>query len=236
MSGSEIMACLVFNTMHPCGRIAYFRSTPRPSIHRNCDITTSGNGKIALDDGIDRYLNDIPTAWGHLTVRQLLTHTAGLPDILDASGEIRGNGREQAAWEEVTGLRLVSKPGDRFDYNQTRLRVVGSNHKPGHGGELHEFHRRQTIPCRSHDAYPICRLGGCHRELGRRVRADQAADGGDARPNGWAVEFDRFPIFLRPAAGIVSTAQDMARWVIALQSGVLLKRREACGNYGRRSF
>ena len=38
------------------------------------------DGKLALDDSITRFLPDAPTKWKPITVRHLLTHTAGIPD------------------------------------------------------------------------------------------------------------------------------------------------------------
>src|SRR5262245_49643101 len=35
-------------------------------------------GKVGLDDPISRYLTNTPNAWEAITVRHLLTHTAGL--------------------------------------------------------------------------------------------------------------------------------------------------------------
>ena len=37
-------------------------------------------GKLGLDDAIHRYLPDLPGEWLGVTVRQLLTHTSGIPD------------------------------------------------------------------------------------------------------------------------------------------------------------
>ncbi len=45
--------------------------------------------------------------------------------------------------------------------------------------------------------------------------------------NPLGVGFAEFPPFFRTATGILSTAQDMAHWLIALQSGKLLKQKES---------
>jgi CubicO group peptidase (beta-lactamase class C family) len=38
------------------------------------------DGRLELDDPIHRYLVDLPSEWLGVTVRQLLTHTSGIPD------------------------------------------------------------------------------------------------------------------------------------------------------------
>lgn len=37
-------------------------------------------GRVGLDDGIQEYLHDLPSEWLGVTVRQLMTHTSGIPD------------------------------------------------------------------------------------------------------------------------------------------------------------
>jgi len=37
-------------------------------------------GRVGLDDSIHEYLQDLPSEWLGVTIRQLLTHTSGIPD------------------------------------------------------------------------------------------------------------------------------------------------------------
>jgi D-alanyl-D-alanine carboxypeptidase len=37
-------------------------------------------GRVGLDDPIPQYLSDLPSEWLEVTIRQLLTHTSGIPD------------------------------------------------------------------------------------------------------------------------------------------------------------
>src|SRR5512138_3161277 len=39
-------------------------------------------GKLSLDDNVRKILPEIPEAWSNVTVRQLLGHTSGLPDVI----------------------------------------------------------------------------------------------------------------------------------------------------------
>src|ERR1043166_3400983 len=39
-------------------------------------------GKISLDERVRRILPQLPLAWNGVTVRQLLSHTSGLPDVV----------------------------------------------------------------------------------------------------------------------------------------------------------
>ncbi len=40
-------------------------------------------GKLRLDAPISQYLTNIPDAWKPITVKQLLSHTSGIPDIVN---------------------------------------------------------------------------------------------------------------------------------------------------------
>ena len=40
-------------------------------------------GKVGLDDPIDRFLPDVPPSWKPITIRQLMNHTAGVRDDWD---------------------------------------------------------------------------------------------------------------------------------------------------------
>ena len=39
-------------------------------------------GKLKLDDSIGTYLDGLPDRWRGVTIRQMLSHTSGLPDIV----------------------------------------------------------------------------------------------------------------------------------------------------------
>ena len=43
-------------------------------------------GKVSLDESVSSYLPDAPGAWKNVTVKQLLSHTPGIPDYTDAPG------------------------------------------------------------------------------------------------------------------------------------------------------
>jgi CubicO group peptidase (beta-lactamase class C family) len=42
-------------------------------------------GKVDLDAPVSRYLDGLPTAWQTVKIRQLLSHTSGIPNIMDGS-------------------------------------------------------------------------------------------------------------------------------------------------------
>jgi CubicO group peptidase (beta-lactamase class C family) len=82
-------------------------------------------GKLKISDPVSTYIDSLPTAWQKITIQQVLTHTSGLPDILDETEQVMGNGDEQAAMKQVKALPLDFKTGEKFAYNQTGYVLIG---------------------------------------------------------------------------------------------------------------
>jgi CubicO group peptidase (beta-lactamase class C family) len=79
-------------------------------------------GKIDLETPIKKYMKEIPAAWGHITIKQFLTHTSGIPDV---KGE-----KDKESFEET--LKQVGKlpmsftpAGKKQQYNNFNFAVLG---------------------------------------------------------------------------------------------------------------
>lgn len=179
-------------------------------------------GKLDLAAPIGRYLPTLPAAWHPVLVRQLLTHTSGLPDILPEDALVTEN-NEKAAWAEVQKQPMDFKPGERFAYNQTNYLLLGQLIDKLSGQPFAEFIRqRQLTPV----GMPRTSFGDAHAVLPRLARGytfTQYLDGRPRRGKEMRNLFEVFPPSLRPAAGMSSTAEEVARWVVALQQGKLLQ-------------
>lgn len=83
------------------------------------------SGKIKLSNPISDYLDDLPTRWKKITIRQLLSHTSGTPDIEDTkNGGLIGGKGENFAWKKVKKKSIKFTPGERFDYIQTNYVLI----------------------------------------------------------------------------------------------------------------
>jgi CubicO group peptidase (beta-lactamase class C family) len=82
------------------------------------------DGKLSLDDRITKYFADAPEAWNEITLRHLLSHTAGLgdfpPDI-----ELRRDYTEEQLFESIKKVPLTFRPGDKWDYSNAGYVVLG---------------------------------------------------------------------------------------------------------------
>jgi CubicO group peptidase (beta-lactamase class C family) len=81
-------------------------------------------GKLRLDDRIDRYLPRTQARWGPITVRHLLTHTAGLPEYEDEVDN-RRDYSERELTELVGLLPGRSPPGHKFEYSNSGYLLLG---------------------------------------------------------------------------------------------------------------
>jgi D-alanyl-D-alanine carboxypeptidase len=90
-------------------------------------MTLVEQGKIDLNEPASRYLSDLPSAWHEVTVRQLLSHTSGIPDF----EEILGYGAYRTP---TTAQQLISvaaakpldfQPGAEWHYSNTGYYLLG---------------------------------------------------------------------------------------------------------------
>jgi uncharacterized protein YbbC (DUF1343 family) len=80
-------------------------------------------GQVRLNDPVERYLPEFGTKGKQdITVRQLLTHYAGLPDDLDLKQPWHGR---DAAFRMAMDAAPVYPPGSRFFYSDVNYEVLG---------------------------------------------------------------------------------------------------------------
>ena len=179
------------------------------------------SGMIDLNGSIDRYLDDLPDSWRKIRVRQLLAHTSGLPNIVDRQGLI-GAGTELDAWREVKKLPLDSLAGESFAYNQTNYgllaRIITSQTKVPFEQFFAErqFSVAVMASTRFGDSYDLVPGSATNYSFAkRRILVEED----DNRLAHWV---DELPPGLRTGGGIQTTADDLARWLVALSKGRLL--------------
>ncbi|MYN24879.1 serine hydrolase domain-containing protein [Duganella levis] len=184
-------------------------------------------GKLGIDDPISRYLDDLPDAWRAITVKQVLTHVSGLPNIIDSKENPIGDGSDASAWATVKTLPLEFPAGERFKYNQTGYVIIGKIIDKLSGQPFARFIEERQFNV----------VGMPHTRFGDSSDVIPHSAGGYSylrNDNGEWKTGDRlsaiyvsFPGYFRTAAGILSNAEDIAHWLIALQSGKLLKNKSS---------
>ncbi|HEX9095594.1 MAG TPA: serine hydrolase domain-containing protein [Candidatus Dormibacteraeota bacterium] len=191
-------------------------------------------GLVELDAPANDYLRAfqlVSAKAGHrpATLRHLLTHTSGIPEMVHPSralmyafGESVKLGRPLPTLGEYYrgGLHLVAEPGTRFMYTDHNFATVGQIVEDVSGQPLDRYLRQHVFEP----------LGMGDTDLIRSERVEsRLATGYNLRSQGAKAVTDRQWI-TAAASSIYSTPRDMARYVAALlggganQYGSVLKR------------
>jgi D-alanyl-D-alanine carboxypeptidase len=162
-------------------------------------------GKVNLDQPIRQYLDNLPTQWQPLTVRQLLSHTSGISED--------GYWRKRQRPEDLLRLinsRLDFTPGETWMYSNSGFALAGLIIEKASGQSYQDFLRERIF-----------------QPLGM----DQTQAQLEPLPNlatGYSENRSRDPITLQndpnsfASGNIISTARDMAKWAQALDQGRLI--------------
>lgn len=180
-------------------------------------------GRLDLAAPVSTYLNGLPETWKPISVRQLATLSSGLPDIMvtkaDQQVALLGDGTEEKAWETVYSMPLEFSPGSGYAYSQTCYALLGRiiDHLadmpfvqfiaerqlvPAGMSSTRHANDADVIPGRA-STYCALNPDGSFADVIYNSRLD-------------------WPPVLQTAAGMHSTAEDMAKWIVALQNGTLL--------------
>jgi CubicO group peptidase (beta-lactamase class C family) len=81
-------------------------------------------GKVGLDDPVTKYFNDAPKTWNEVTVRELLSHTAGFGDY-PTDFDFRKDWTEDELLKLVEGIPLAYPPGTKWAYSNLGFLTLG---------------------------------------------------------------------------------------------------------------
>lgn len=82
-------------------------------------------GKLKLDDSIERFFDGAPEVWKKVTIRHLLSHTAGLPDYLTALGNPALEVSDERLVRSISDKPLEFEPGTRWAYSNSGYMLLG---------------------------------------------------------------------------------------------------------------
>jgi CubicO group peptidase (beta-lactamase class C family) len=81
-------------------------------------------GKIGLDNSITNYFPDAPATWKEITVRELLSHTAGLGDY-PKDFDFRKDWTEEEELKLIESIPLAYPPGTKWAYSNFGYVTLG---------------------------------------------------------------------------------------------------------------
>jgi CubicO group peptidase (beta-lactamase class C family) len=81
-------------------------------------------GKVALEDPLTKYFADAPPGWKGVTVRELLSHTAGFGDY-PKDFDFRKDWSEDELLKTVESIPLSYPPGTKWEYSNLGYLTLG---------------------------------------------------------------------------------------------------------------
>lgn len=184
------------------------------------------SGKLDLAAPVGRYLPDLPADWRGVTIRQLLSHSSGLPDIMRAPTVETD---AAAAWAWVQQKPVDFAPGERFAYCQTNYTIIQRvlNSLEGRALDAPLAEEQLHLAGMKHtfygDAYDV--IPGKAPTYSWKLPGPFVNGYSGATPDAtWTLRAtsERFLPFRRASSGLNSTATDLANWLIAINDGRLL--------------
>ena len=170
-------------------------------------------GKIDLDAPVTRYLTGFalatPLAAARISVRQLLNHTSGLAD----AGFVTGlGGQQQTLTDRVASLRFarpVAEPGAAFHYFDPNYQVLARLVEVVSGQAFDAYLQQHVfVPLAMHGSASAL-TSAIPAQLTPRLAQ------GHVMAYGAALSLPELAGFLGGSGGVVSTASDMAHYLIA---------------------
>jgi CubicO group peptidase (beta-lactamase class C family) len=180
------------------------------------------DGKLRYDEPITEVFPEFPAYGRAITIRHLLTHTAGLPDYEDLMGPT-WTARHQIQDDEVLSLlehQTAPKfaPGTKWAYSNSGYVVLGLIVAKASGEPFWQFlHDRIFGPLGMHQTIALVRGTNIvpHRAFGHTKEA-----------SGF-VESDQSPTSATLGdGGVYSNLEDLAKWDAALAAHTLLSEKE----------
>jgi CubicO group peptidase (beta-lactamase class C family) len=176
-----------------------------------------GQGKLAFDDDVRKYIPELPDYGVTITIAQLLGHTSGLRDW-EGVVEIAGWARTTRIYTGKDALAVAARqrslnyrPGTAFSYTNTGYILLANIVERVSGESLAKFSR-------DHLFAPLGLTHTQWREDFTRVVKGRAV-AYNADPSGYhqSMPFDN----VLGAGGLLTTVGDLLKWNDALDAGVL---------------
>lgn len=193
-------------------------------------------GKLSVNDTLDKFFDNVPTDKKNITLHQLLTHRSGLKG--DYKWDYRKVTRDELE-KNILHSRLRSDSGEEYRYSNIGYSLLGIIIEKVSGKSYEEFLNEQLFKPAgmTHTGYLIPEWDNKTVVVGYRSRAitfrgwlSRVANwlGADDR---WGTPLDQYwaedgPWWnLRANGGLLSTPKDLYRWHLALKNNLVLSEQ-----------
>jgi CubicO group peptidase (beta-lactamase class C family) len=175
------------------------------------------NGKLNLDEPISKYIDSLPKTWQNITLKQVVTHKSGIPEIWDSQGNMLSENSE-ILFKKMKEFPLVFNPDEEYRDAQGNYILLGMI--------------IEKVSKQSYEKYIV-------ENIFKKAQMKNSMKAGigdfykifnhSAKPYSYFRDkniltnvYQPIPSSLNPAGGIYSNATEMAQWIIALQNNKLI--------------
>ena len=169
-------------------------------------------GVLSVDDPVCRWIEPCPEAWRPVTLHHLLSHTSGVPDMMDRPdwSKVRWKATTPAELTAASAaLPLAFPPGSEADYSNAAYNLLGSVVERATGRPFAQHLRLALLE-------PLG-LKNTGWDDGSVPLAVGYSGGEPQRGSNAGVVF--------AAGGLYSTADDLFRWTRALHGGRVISAK-----------
>lgn len=176
-------------------------------------------GKLSLDDAASKFVEALPEAWQKVTIRQLLTHTSGIPSYTNQPKFLADHSRNptkpMGILDTVAKLPMDFDPGTKWSYNNSGYVLLGM--------VIEKLDKR--LFGESLKARITAPLGMSHTYFtGENVVIPNRAQGYQWGPGGYANCLYLSMDWPFAAGSMESTVEDLAKWDAALYTEKILPK------------
>ncbi len=200
-------------------------------------------GKLKLDDTISDYISSIPQSWKSVTIRQLITHSSGLPDYTQSSGfSYSKEYTHQELLASLDNSELLFQSGTQMQNSATNPYLLGLIIEKASGMSYQDYVTKNQIDRLGlKQTFFISDVQSIANEVSNGtipfkhskflnnpvfINPIEAAAGYEQSDDGlkatpaltWSSTFS--------ASGIVASAEDISFWDIGLAGNILVKEAE----------
>ena len=175
----------------------------------------SEEGKLTLEDGIQRHLPGLPPSWTNITLRHLLSHTSGITNYNSLSGfEVARRLKSASFIKQISRHPLMFKPGEAWSYGNSAFNLAGYVIEKASGKPYWDFLEERIFK-------PAAMTTSRSRDQ-RMVITNRAS--GYEFDDGKLINRDSELTDVFSAGAIVSTVPDLVKWVAALEADKIVSR------------
>jgi D-alanyl-D-alanine carboxypeptidase len=179
-------------------------------------------GKLDLEDPVSKYFDHLPATWKAMRVRHLVAMSAGLPEDWDLMCwcDVRDEYDDKSMLDAFIKLKLLSPIGERFHYNSPGYAMLGMIVTKITGKPFQDFvAQRVFAPAGlTETSYNDPTSVIVERADGYRFDRDAKA----VKRGFYVAPY----MHARADVGILTTPRDLAKWIVAVEAGKVVKDPE----------